>query len=150
MRWRAAASFRGAAFAGFRSFSALIGRRDAVRADVSKVLRNSPFKDIRDRAMAAFPPRGRLDPKKLPSPAVMATQGSVLTNKYAEGYPGRRYYGGCEFVDVAERLAIDRVLKLFGGDRANVQPHSFPYTAMPSGIIRSISADPFQSRSCRP
>jgi glycine hydroxymethyltransferase len=58
------------------------------------------------------------------SPAVMATQGSVLTNKYAEGYPGRRYYGGCEFVDVAERLAIDRVLKLFGGDKANVQPHS--------------------------
>src|SRR5436309_547717 len=58
------------------------------------------------------------------SPAVMAAQGSVLTNKYAEGYPGRRYYGGCEFVDVAERLAIDRVLKLFGADRANVQPHS--------------------------
>ena len=49
------------------------------------------------------------------SPAVMAAQGSVLTNKYAEGYPGRRYYGGCEFVDVAERLAIERVLKLFGG-----------------------------------
>jgi glycine hydroxymethyltransferase len=58
------------------------------------------------------------------SPAVMAAQGSVLTNKYAEGYPGRRYYGGCEFVDVAERLAIDRFLKLFGGERANVQPHS--------------------------
>jgi glycine hydroxymethyltransferase len=58
------------------------------------------------------------------SPAVMAAQGSVLTNKYAEGYPGRRYYGGCEFVDVAERLAIDRVLKLFGAQRANVQPHS--------------------------
>src|SRR5215210_1590397 len=58
------------------------------------------------------------------SPAVLAAQGSVLTNKYAEGYPGRRYYGGCEFVDVAERLAIDRVLKLFGAERANVQPHS--------------------------
>src|SRR5438309_834862 len=58
------------------------------------------------------------------SPAVMATQGSVLTNKYAEGYPGRRYYGGCEFVDAVERLAIDRVLKLFGAERANVQPHS--------------------------
>src|SRR5437016_1350643 len=58
------------------------------------------------------------------SAAVMAAQGSVLTNKYAEGYPGRRYYGGCEFVDVAEKLAIDRVLKLFGADRANVQPHS--------------------------
>src|ERR1700676_1962620 len=58
------------------------------------------------------------------SRAVMAAQGSVLTNKYAEGLPGRRYYGGCEFVDVAERLAIDRLLKLFGADRANVQPHS--------------------------
>ncbi|HLW65545.1 MAG TPA: serine hydroxymethyltransferase [Gemmataceae bacterium] len=58
------------------------------------------------------------------SPAVLAAQGSVLTNKYAEGYPGKRYYGGCEFVDVAERLAIDRALKLFGAERANVQPHS--------------------------
>src|SRR5438270_10213588 len=58
------------------------------------------------------------------SPAVMAAQGSVLTNKYAEGYPGRRYYGGCEYVDVAERLAIERLLKLFGAQRANVQPHS--------------------------
>src|SRR3984957_12281932 len=58
------------------------------------------------------------------SPAVLAAQGSVLTNKYAEGYPGRRYYGGCEYVDVVEKLAIDRALKLFGGDHANVQPHS--------------------------
>jgi glycine hydroxymethyltransferase len=58
------------------------------------------------------------------SPAVMAAQGSVLTNKYAEGLPGKRYYGGCEFVDVVERLAIDRLLQLFGADRANVQPHS--------------------------
>src|SRR5437016_3719482 len=58
------------------------------------------------------------------SPAVMAAQGSVLTNKYAEGYPGKRYYGGCEFVDIVERLAIDRLLRLFGADKANVQPHS--------------------------
>src|SRR5256714_15551711 len=58
------------------------------------------------------------------SPGVMAAQGSVLTNKYAEGLPGKRYYGGCEYVDVAERLAIERVLKLFGAQRANVQPHS--------------------------
>ena len=57
------------------------------------------------------------------SPAVMAAQGSQLTNKYAEGYPGKRYYGGCEFVDVAEQLAIDRVKKLYGADAANVQPH---------------------------
>jgi len=58
------------------------------------------------------------------SPAVLAAQGSVLTNKYAEGYPGKRYYGGCEFVDVAEALAIERVKKLFGAEYANVQPHS--------------------------
>src|SRR4051812_18996705 len=58
------------------------------------------------------------------SPAVMAAQGSCLTNKYAEGYPGRRYYGGCEHVDVVEKLAIERALKLFGAERANVQPHS--------------------------
>jgi glycine hydroxymethyltransferase len=58
------------------------------------------------------------------SPAVLAAQGSVLTNKYAEGYPGKRYYGGCEFVDIAEELAIERVKKLFGAEYANVQPHS--------------------------
>src|SRR5687768_14139668 len=58
------------------------------------------------------------------SPRVMEAQGSQLTNKYAEGYPGKRYYGGCEFVDVAERLAIDRVKQLFEADYANVQPHS--------------------------
>jgi glycine hydroxymethyltransferase len=58
------------------------------------------------------------------SPAVLAAQGSVLTNKYAEGYPGRRYYGGCEFVDQVERLAIERAKQLFGAEFANVQPHS--------------------------
>ena len=58
------------------------------------------------------------------SEAVLEAQGSVLTNKYAEGYPGRRYYGGCEFVDEVERLAIERACALFGADAANVQPHS--------------------------
>ena len=58
------------------------------------------------------------------SPAVLEAQGSVLTNKYAEGYPGKRYYGGCEYVDMAEQLAIDRVKALFKADYANVQPHS--------------------------
>src|SRR5271167_666037 len=58
------------------------------------------------------------------SKAVLEAQGSVLTNKYAEGYPGKRYYGGCEFVDVAETLAIERAKKLFGADFANVQPNS--------------------------
>ncbi|WP_016583353.1 hypothetical protein, partial [Yersinia pestis] len=58
------------------------------------------------------------------SPRVMQAQGSQLTNKYAEGYPGKRYYGGCEYVDVVEQLAIDRAKALFGADYANVQPHS--------------------------
>jgi glycine hydroxymethyltransferase len=58
------------------------------------------------------------------SPRVMAAQGSALTNKYAEGYPGKRYYGGCEYVDIVENIAIERVKKLFGADYANVQPHS--------------------------
>ncbi len=58
------------------------------------------------------------------SRAIMEAAGTVLTNKYAEGYPGRRYYGGCEFVDIAENLARDRALELFGGEHANVQPHS--------------------------
>ena len=58
------------------------------------------------------------------SPAVMEAQGTQLTNKYAEGYPGKRYYGGCEFVDIVEQLAIDRLKKLFGAEAANVQPNS--------------------------
>lgn len=58
------------------------------------------------------------------NPAVMAAMGSVLTNKYAEGYPGHRYYGGCQHVDVVEQLAIDRACRLFGAKYANVQPHS--------------------------
>ena len=58
------------------------------------------------------------------SPAVMEAQGGKMTNKYAEGYPGKRYYGGCEYVDVAENLAIDRLKSLYGANFANVQPHS--------------------------
>ena len=58
------------------------------------------------------------------SPAVMAAMGSVLTNKYAEGYPGKRYYGGCQEVDVVENIARERACKLFGAEHANVQPHS--------------------------
>src|SRR5471032_1984694 len=58
------------------------------------------------------------------SPAVLAAQGSVLTNKYAEGYPGKRYYGGCEYVDIVENLAMERLKQLFGVEYANVQPHS--------------------------
>ncbi|MFK8067782.1 MAG: serine hydroxymethyltransferase [Gammaproteobacteria bacterium] len=62
--------------------------------------------------------------ENMTSPRVLECQGSVLTNKYAEGYPGKRYYGGCEYVDVVEQLAIDRACELFGADWANVQPHS--------------------------
>src|SRR5437588_12095147 len=58
------------------------------------------------------------------SPAILEAAGSVMTNKYAEGYPGKRYYGGCEYVDVVETLAIDRAKALFGAEHANVQPHS--------------------------
>ena len=58
------------------------------------------------------------------SEAVLLAAGTVLTNKYAEGYPGRRYYGGCQYVDVVENIAIERAKKLFGADHANVQPHS--------------------------
>ena len=57
-------------------------------------------------------------------PEVLAAAGSVLTNKYAEGYPGRRYYGGCQYVDIAEKIGIERALELFGAEHANVQPHS--------------------------
>jgi len=72
------------------------------------------------------------------SPAVLRAMGSVLTNKYAEGYPGRRYYGGCEHVDVAETLAIERAKQLFGADHANVQPHSgtTANTAVYFGFLR--------------
>jgi glycine hydroxymethyltransferase len=80
---------------------------------------------------------------------VLEAQGSVLTNKYAEGYPGKRYYGGCEFVDIAEQLAIDRAKQLFGADYANVQPHSgsqanaAAYLALlaPGDVILGMSLD---------
>jgi len=83
------------------------------------------------------------------TPRVLEAQGSVLTNKYAEGYPGKRYYGGCEYVDVAEQLAIDRAKTLFGADYANVQPHSgsqanvAAYLALinPGGTILGMSLD---------
>ncbi|MFZ2117239.1 MAG: serine hydroxymethyltransferase, partial [Pseudonocardiaceae bacterium] len=71
--------------------------------------------------------------------AVLDCQGSVLTNKYAEGYPGRRYYGGCEYVDVAEQLAIDRAKELFGAEHANVQPHA---GAQANAIVYSTLMEP--------
>src|SRR3989442_15177511 len=73
------------------------------------------------------------------SRAVLEAQGSVLTNKYAEGYPGKRYYGGCEFVDQVEVLALERVKKLFGATYANVQPHS---GAQANGAVRLALVKP--------
>ena len=72
------------------------------------------------------------------SPAVMAAMGSVLTNKYAEGLPHKRYYGGCEYVDVVEEIAIDRAKKLFGAKFANVQPHSGVHKWMPEYQLHSF------------
>ncbi|MGH2805498.1 MAG: serine hydroxymethyltransferase, partial [Thermoleophilaceae bacterium] len=87
-----------------------------VDPDIAEVLRNEAARQEATLEMIAsenFVPQAILD-----------CQGSVLTNKYAEGYPGKRYYGGCEHVDVAERLAIDRARELFGAEHVNVQPHS--------------------------
>jgi glycine hydroxymethyltransferase len=85
------------------------------------------------------------------SPRVMEAQGSVLTNKYAEGYPGKRYYGGCEYVDVAERLALERVKTLFGADYANVQPHSGSQAnaAVYMALSRARSTTPCSTASTR-
>ena len=89
---------------------------EAVDPEVAQAIRNERERQTTRLQLIAS--------ENFTSPAVLAAQGSVLTNKYAEGYPGRRYYGGCEHVDVAERLAIERVCDLFGAEHANVQPHS--------------------------
>lgn len=77
--------------------------------------------------------------ENLASPAVLAAQGSVLTNKYAEGYPGRRYYGGCEFVDIAESLAIERAKALFGAEHANVQSHAGAQANMAAYVALGVT-----------
>src|SRR4051812_26821226 len=87
-----------------------------VDPEIAEVLKDEAARQERTLEMIAsenFVPQSVLD-----------CQGSVLTNKYAEGYPGRRYYGGCEYVDIAEQLAIDRAKAIFGADHVNVQPHS--------------------------
>jgi glycine hydroxymethyltransferase len=81
------------------------------------------------------------------SRAVMEAQGSVLTNKYAEGYPGKRYYGGCEFVDEVESLAIERVCKIFGAEAANVQPHSGSQANMAAYLALMSAGDTFVGMS---
>ena len=84
--------------------------------EVAEAIRNETERQGRQLEMIAS--------ENFVSEAVLEALGTVLTNKYAEGYPGRRYYGGCEFVDVAETLAIARAKEIFGADHANVQPHS--------------------------
>ena len=94
-----------------------------VDPDVAKALREEAQRQNRNLELIAS--------ENFVSEAVLEAAGSVLTNKYAEGYPGRRYYGGCEVVDVVEDLAIARAKELFGAEHANVQPHSsVKYTAM--------------------
>ena len=82
------------------------------------------------------------------SAAVMAAQGSQLTNKYAEGYPGKRYYGGCEFVDVAEQLAIDRVTKLFGAG-IRQRPAAFGRAGQPGRVLRDAASPATRCSACR-
>src|ERR1700757_2277977 len=89
---------------------------EEVDPDIARVLEQEADREARTLELIAS--------ENFVSPAVLEALGSVLTNKYAEGYPGKRYYGGCEFVDVAEQLAIDRAKQLFGAAYANVQPHS--------------------------
>src|SRR5262245_40553865 len=84
--------------------------------DIAKTLREETQRQHRNLELIAS--------ENFVSEAVLEALGSVMTNKYAEGYPGRRYYGGCEVVDVAEDLAISRAKELFGAEHANVQPHS--------------------------
>lgn len=89
---------------------------EAVDPEIAKAIRDEERREEQTIELIAS--------ENFTSPEVLACQGSVLTNKYAEGYPGKRYYGGCEFVDVAENLARDRAKELFGAEHANVQPHS--------------------------
>ena len=93
-----------------------IGFVESVDPEVGKAMQDELARQRRNLELIAS--------ENIVSPAVMAAMGSVLTNKYAEGYPGKRYYGGCECVDVVEQIAIDRACKLFGAKFANVQAHS--------------------------
>src|SRR5579863_1250194 len=104
---------RGAELTAEAFFSASLGESDP---EIAKAIEGELNRERHEIELIAS--------ENIVSRAVLEAQGSVLTNKYAEGYPGRRYYGGCEFVDAAERLAIDRARQLFQCGFANVQPHS--------------------------
>ncbi|HUT85950.1 MAG TPA: aminotransferase class I/II-fold pyridoxal phosphate-dependent enzyme, partial [Elusimicrobiales bacterium] len=92
--------------------------------DILKKQDPEVYKAVHDEAIRQQTKLELIASENFTSPAVMDAQGSILTNKYAEGYPGRRYYGGCEFVDVVEDVARERAKKLFNAEFANVQPHS--------------------------
>ncbi|MSR43583.1 MAG: ribose 5-phosphate isomerase B [Pedosphaera sp.] len=114
-------AFLGATFEGGRherrvSKIEIAQRLENVDPEIARVVRHERRRQQENIELIAS--------ENFTSPAVMEAQGSVLTNKYAEGYPGKRWYGGCEFVDEAERLAIDRAKLIFGAEHANVQPHS--------------------------
>ena len=96
----------------------------AIQAGSLKEIDRAVFDAIRDETERQQTHIELIASENFVIPAVMEAMGSTLTNKYAEGYPGKRYYGGCEFVDVVERLAIERAKELFGVKFANVQPHS--------------------------
>src|SRR5262245_29786962 len=101
---------------GTRPARRRMGRLEQIDPEVAKAIRDETLRQSRNLELIAS--------ENFVSEAVLEAVGSVLTNKYAEGYPGKRYYGGCEFVDVAEELAIARAKELFGAEHANVQPHS--------------------------
>jgi glycine hydroxymethyltransferase len=103
-----------------------LARKQVTTVDIETIRRTDPeiARVIEDEALRQQSHLELIASENVASPAVMACQGTILTNKYAEGYPQKRYYGGCEFVDRAEQLAIDRALTLFGAESANVQPHS--------------------------
>lgn len=100
----------------FENMMDTIGFVKAADAEVGAAMEKELFRQRRNLELIAS--------ENIVSPAVMAAMGSVLTNKYAEGYPGKRYYGGCEYVDIVENIAIERAKELFGAEHANVQPHS--------------------------
>ncbi|HAB15224.1 MAG TPA: glycine hydroxymethyltransferase, partial [Verrucomicrobiales bacterium] len=118
-------AFLGAEFEGGRHERRVHKLEDSVHPELTLPVVDPAIADVLDRERQRQQENIELiASENFTSPAVMAAQGSVLTNKYAEGYPKRRWYGGCEVVDVAEQIAIDRAKQLFGAEHANVQPHS--------------------------
>ena len=118
-----------------------MGSLDSQDPEIAQAIENEKSRQINQINLIAS--------ENYASKAVLEAQGSVMTNKYAEGYPGRRYYGGCEFVDVAESIAIQRAKDIFGADHVNVQPHSgaqanmaaYFATISPGDTIMGMSLD---------